>query len=149
MKPDYTRLVTCGHFWFIPFETNVMIWFQYVFYCSIEAGRNFETFIASTFGIEPSSSTNVTCWELVTHYLLKSLLSTERQIQYMQLLPSEFLCNFWKGWWDYGGDDVNKDDGPHWDILGCNWAVLDSPGLCWTVVDCTGLYWTTISCTRL
>ena len=88
MKPDHTKLVTCGHFWFMPFETNVMIWFQYVFYCNIEAGRNFETYIASTFGIEPSSSTNVTGWELVTHYSLKSLLSTERQIQFMQILPS-------------------------------------------------------------
>ena len=74
--------------YFMPFETNVMIWFQYVFHCNIEAGRNFETYIASTFGIEPSSSTNVTGWELVTHYSLKSLLSTERQIQFMQILPS-------------------------------------------------------------
>ena len=30
----------------------------------------------------------------------------------------------------YGCDDVNMDDGPYWDILDCNWAVLGSPGLC-------------------
>ena len=49
----------------------------------------------------------------------------------------------------YGCDDVNMDDGPYWDILGCNWAVLGSPGLCWTVVDCTGLYRTALGCNGL
>ena len=27
--------------------------------------------------------------------------------------------------------DVNENDGQYWDVLGCNWAVL----------DCTGFYW--------
>ena len=35
-----------------------LIWFQYVFYYNIETCINFETFIAGTFGYEPSSSTD-------------------------------------------------------------------------------------------
>ena len=38
-----------------------------------------------------------------------------------------------------GFDNVNKDNGLYWDVLGCNWAALGSTGLAWTVVDCTGM----------
>ena len=41
-------------------------------------------------------------------------------------------------------DNVNKDDGLYWDVLGCNWAAtglqLGCTELQWGVVDCTGLY---------
>ena len=48
-----------------------------------------------------------------------------------------------------GLDNADEDDGLHWNVLGCNLAVLGCTGLHWTVVDCTGLYWAVLGCTRL
>ena len=39
-------------------------------------------------------------------------------------------------------DNVNKDDGLYWDVLGCKWAVLSSNGVYYAllaVMSCPGV----------
>ena len=56
-----------------------MIWFLIVFYCN-RGWKKFRTFIASTFGIEPSSSTDTNNWITAIKTKLESLsLSLESE----------------------------------------------------------------------
>ena len=52
--------------------SNIVIWFLIVFYCN-RGWKKFRTFIASTFGIEPSSSTDANDWITAIKIKLESL----------------------------------------------------------------------------
>ena len=53
-------------------KRQLMIWFLIVFYCN-RGWKKFRTFIASTFGIEPSSSTDTNNWITAIKTKLESL----------------------------------------------------------------------------
>ena len=70
---------------------------------------------------------------------------------------------FLKGTFGTRFDNVNKDDGLYWDVLGCNWAatglqlgctrlylaVVCFSVLLWALLGCSGLFWTVLDCTGL
>ena len=67
LVPEYPGL-RCENRWdrrhtIIVIIIHVMIWFLIVFYCN-RGWKKFRTFIAGTFGIEPSSSTDQRYWDL-------------------------------------------------------------------------------------